>query len=131
MRDRLSSRTLTRSEILGAKLDQGRRVEGNWRPSRPGWHVRRWWRLGRTGGLDDEWNANSYEDGALFAGERRRPLIQDDRVASLAARWAAPGLAVLGSAQASLLPRGGRGTGWPSVACLAGSQTSTSACSWS
>ena len=32
-------------------------------------------------GLDEEWAANSWEDGGLLVAGKRRPLVEDDRLA--------------------------------------------------
>jgi SAM-dependent methyltransferase len=65
--------------LLAGKLDQGRRViedEGR----KDYWHVRRWWRLCREGKIDNEWGANSYENGSLTVGGQTRDLVEDTRL---------------------------------------------------
>jgi hypothetical protein len=65
--------------VFTPKLDFGRRIlegDGQW----SSWHARRWWRLGRQGLMDAEWAANSYADGALDVGGRRRELVEDTRL---------------------------------------------------
>jgi glycosyltransferase involved in cell wall biosynthesis len=47
---------------------------------RRAWHVRRWRRLAAEGRLDDEWRANSYEDGCLNLNGHQRPLVVDTRL---------------------------------------------------
>jgi hypothetical protein len=60
--------------MLTTKIDQGRRVEEAGFTPGEAWHSRRWWRLAREGGLDDEWAACSYQDGSLTVRSRKRPL---------------------------------------------------------
>jgi hypothetical protein len=65
--------------VFTPKLDFGRRIlegDGQW----SSWHARRWWRLARQGLMDTEWAANSYADGALDVGGRRRELVEDTRL---------------------------------------------------
>ena len=68
--------------MLEGKVDQARRVvdSGSFRTDQ-GWHVRRWLRLWEEGRLEDEWNANSYDEtDALDVYGNKRPLIVDTRL---------------------------------------------------
>lgn len=73
---------------LEAKVEQAERVEssGSFRPEQ-GWHVRRWQRLATEGRLEDEWRANSYEDGSLEVFGRRVALVPDDRLRDAVSRF--------------------------------------------
>jgi hypothetical protein len=69
--------------ILTVKVDHGRRIEEAVPNPNVGWHVRRWWRLARQGGIDSEWEACSHRDGHLTVKGIRRPLVHDDRIRRL------------------------------------------------
>jgi Glycosyl transferase family 2/Methyltransferase domain len=66
--------------VLAAKLDHGRRLVEDGSPTEAGWHVKRWWQMAREGTFDREWDALSYEDGAIVVSGRRRQLVADDRL---------------------------------------------------
>jgi len=65
---------------LTTKLDHGRRAFEDGVPGEASWHVKRWWQMARDGTLDREWEALSYQDGAITVGGRRRELVRDDRL---------------------------------------------------
>ena len=54
-------------------------------PSEAGWQLKRWWQMARQGTIDREWEALSYEDGAVMVGGRRHELVRDDRLRDAAA----------------------------------------------
>ncbi len=66
--------------VLAAKLDHGRRLVEDGSPAEAGWHVKRWWQMAREGTFDREWDALSYEDGAIAVAGRRHQLVEDDRL---------------------------------------------------
>jgi Glycosyl transferase family 2/Methyltransferase domain len=66
--------------VLTAKLDHGRRLLEVGAPAEAGWHVKRWWQMAREGTFDREWDALSYEDGAIAVAGRRHQLVRDDRL---------------------------------------------------
>lgn len=66
--------------ILENKAEQGRRLDEAGIPEHPGWHVRRWARLEKEGQLDEEWAANSYQDGHLEVYGERHKVIFDPRL---------------------------------------------------
>ncbi len=62
------------------KLDQGRRLAEAGGPREASWHLKRWWQMARERTLDREWDALSYEDGAISVAGRRHELVADDRL---------------------------------------------------
>ena len=73
--------------VLDARAEHGRRlVEGGY-PSHHGWHNQRWYRLQAEGKLEDEWHANSTEDGHLALGQRRTPVLFDPRLRDAVRPW--------------------------------------------
>ena len=51
------------------------------------WHLGRWRRLAWEGRLEDEWAANSYDEGHLDVFGRRHPVVADDRLRHAVAPW--------------------------------------------
>ena len=51
------------------------------------WHLRRWRRIAAEAGLDAEWDANSYRDGALDLYGTRRSLVIDTRLHDAVRPW--------------------------------------------
>jgi hypothetical protein len=70
--------------LLASKLDHGRRAIEEGSPPGAAWHVKRWWELARAHAFDREWEALSYEDGAITVGSRRRVLEADNRLSDAA-----------------------------------------------
>ncbi len=66
--------------LLAGKIEQGRRVLEEDKDRQDYWHVRRWWRLAHEGRIDDEWAANSHEDGSIRIGGQPKPLVVDTRL---------------------------------------------------
>ena len=76
---------------LERKAVHGDRLERAGGAGMVGWHVRHWAARVRAGALDEEWNAHSYgDDGTLWVGSRRVPLVHDDRLAVTLRRWVRP-----------------------------------------
>jgi hypothetical protein len=69
-----------RSTLIG-KLDHGRRALAEGSSPEASWHLKRWWQMARAGTIDREWEALSYEDGAININGARHELIPDDRLA--------------------------------------------------
>lgn len=65
---------------LDAKAEQGRRLGETGVPQDSAWNHRRWARLQDEGKLDDDWAANSHENGALDVYGERRELVWDHRL---------------------------------------------------
>ncbi len=65
---------------LTAKLDHGRRHAEAGGPREAAWHLKRWWQMARERTLGREWEALSYEDGAILVAGRRHELVADDRL---------------------------------------------------
>ena len=56
-----------------------------------GWQVRHWAAQARAGTLDEAWGAHAYDGrGTLQVGERRVPLVRDERLAVALRRWVRP-----------------------------------------
>ena len=66
--------------LLVQKLDHGRRSIEERSSAEAAWHLKRWWQMAREGTLDREWEALSYEDGAITVGGKRHELVHDDRL---------------------------------------------------
>ncbi len=66
--------------VLTLKLDHGRRALEERSPAEAAWHVKRWWQMARDGTLDREWEALSYQDGAITVAGARHELVPDDRL---------------------------------------------------
>ncbi len=66
--------------VLTLKLDHGRRALEERSPAEAAWHVKRWWQMARDGTLDHEWDALSYQDGAITVAGTRHELVPDDRL---------------------------------------------------
>lgn len=62
---------------LEAKAEVGIRSEAAGRKPGQSWHLLRWERLRREGKLDEEWAANSQEEGELYVYGARRPALPD------------------------------------------------------
>lgn len=66
---------------LAQKALAAKRLDGGGFGPEAAFHLRRWDRISaEPGWLDKEWEANSYQDGALLVGGRRRPLETDTRL---------------------------------------------------
>jgi hypothetical protein len=68
-----------RSMLIG-KLDHGRRALEEGSSAEASWHLKRWWQMARAGTIDREWEALSYEDGAITVDGARHELVPDDRL---------------------------------------------------
>jgi hypothetical protein len=66
--------------VLRGKLDQGRRALEERSSADASWHLKRWWQMAREGTIGREWEALSYEDGALTVNGTRHELVVDDRL---------------------------------------------------
>jgi hypothetical protein len=66
--------------VLTHKLDHGRRTLEERGPAEISWHLKRWWQMARDRTLDREWEALSYQDGAITVGGARHELVPDDRL---------------------------------------------------
>jgi hypothetical protein len=66
--------------LLVQKIDHGRRSIEEQSSAESAWHLKRWWQMAREGTLDREWEALSYEDGAITVGGDRHELVRDDRL---------------------------------------------------
>lgn len=76
---------LARKAVHGQRLEQAG-VEGL-----QGWQVRHWAALSRARTLDGAWDSHAYDDrGTIQIGERRVPLVGDDRLAVALRRWIRP-----------------------------------------
>lgn len=65
--------------VLEHQVEYGRRLN-EMGPGEDAWHVRRWAALAEQGGLDLEWDANSYAAGAVDVYGERHALAVDDRL---------------------------------------------------
>ena len=74
--------------VLDARAEHGHRLLEAGYPPEHGWQNQRWHRLRREGRLDDEWRANSTQDGYLEIGPRRTPVIFDPRLRDAVRPWA-------------------------------------------
>lgn len=73
--------------VLDARAEHGRRlIEAGFFPEH-GWQNQRWHRLHTEGRLEEEWRANSTEDGYLELGLRRTPLVFDPRLRNAVRPW--------------------------------------------
>ena len=73
--------------VLDARAEHGRRlIEAGYAPEH-GWQNQRWHRLHAEGQLEEEWRANSTEDGHLELGPRRTPVIFDPRLRDAVRPW--------------------------------------------
>lgn len=73
--------------VLDARAEHGRRLlEGGHSPDL-GWQNQRWYRLQAEGQLEDEWQANSTQDGHLHLGHRRRPVLFDPSLRNAVRPW--------------------------------------------
>ena len=73
---------------LDRKAEHGQRLERVGAPGLEGWQVRHWARRARSGTLDEGWAAHAYDaDDTLRVGDRRVPLLRDDRLARALGRW--------------------------------------------
>jgi hypothetical protein len=73
--------------VLDARAEHGRRlIEAGYAPDH-GWQNQRWHRLNTEGKLEEEWRANSTEDGYLEIGERRTPVTFDPRLRDAVRPW--------------------------------------------
>ncbi len=73
--------------VLDARAEHGRRlIEGGYSPGH-GWQNQRWYRLDTEGKLEEEWHANSTEDGCLELGQRRTPLVFDPSLRNAVRPW--------------------------------------------
>jgi hypothetical protein len=77
-------------DALEAKVEQGVRVAALGLPPTQGWHVQRWRRLAEEGRLDEEWRANSHEDGFLEVRGAPHPMVFDPRLRDVVRRWICP-----------------------------------------
>lgn len=73
--------------LLEAKADRGRQVEAFSTVPEHSWHLKRWGRIAAEGGLDQEWEANSYADDSLNVYGVRRPLVFDPRLRDAVQPW--------------------------------------------
>jgi glycosyltransferase involved in cell wall biosynthesis len=68
-------------DALERKAEHGARLIDAGYIEREGWHVRRWARLERDGGLDGEWATLSVDrDGCIEVGGERRRFVRDTRL---------------------------------------------------
>jgi len=72
---------------LGAKVEQGRRVEELGLDPDQSWHARRWKRISESGDLEREWRANSYEGDFLDVYGLPHRVVFDPRLRNLVAPW--------------------------------------------
>jgi glycosyltransferase involved in cell wall biosynthesis len=73
---------------LDRKAEHGERLERVGAPGLEGWQVRHWAKRARSGTLDEGWAAHAYAaDGTLHVGDRRVPLLHDERLARALGRW--------------------------------------------
>lgn len=72
---------------LGTKADIGRRLEEAGWPEGMGWHARRWRRLQKEGGLDEEWAANSYAGDWIDVYGSRHQVVFDPTLRDVVAPW--------------------------------------------
>ncbi len=73
--------------VLDARAEHGcRLIEAGYSPEH-GWQNQRWHRLHAEGKLEEEWRANSTEDGYLELGLRRTPVIFDPRLRNAVGPW--------------------------------------------
>ena len=73
--------------VLDARAEHGRRlIEAGYSPEH-GWQNQRWHRLHAEGKLEEEWRANSTEDGYLELGLRRTPVIFDPTLRNAVRPW--------------------------------------------
>ena len=73
--------------VLEAKVEQGARVQQLGLNPEQGWHVRRWHRLARNGGLENEWRANSYEEDHLDVFGKPHRLVFDPALRDVVLPW--------------------------------------------
>lgn len=73
--------------VLDARAEHGRRLIEAGYPIDHGWQNQRWCRLRAEGRLDDEWHANSTQDGCLRIGERRVHVQFDPRLREAVRPW--------------------------------------------
>jgi hypothetical protein len=67
--------------VLAYKIDQGRRLVEEQSSPEAGWHVKRLWQMARAGtGAASEWEASSYQDGALTVNGTDHELVRDERL---------------------------------------------------
>ena len=66
--------------VLRGKLDQGRRALEERSPADASWHLKRWWQMAREDTMGREWEALSFQDGALTVNGTRHELVGDDRL---------------------------------------------------
>lgn len=73
--------------VLDARAEHGRRlIEAGYSPGH-GWQNQRWHRLDTEDMLEEEWRANSTDDGCLELGPRRTPLVFDPRLRNAVRPW--------------------------------------------
>ncbi len=72
---------------LEAKAKAGERSEAAGRKPGQSWHLIRWQRLEREGGLDREWAANSHRDGHLDVYGTPQPVVFDPTLRDLVASY--------------------------------------------
>jgi hypothetical protein len=73
--------------VLSARAEHGRRLIDGGYAAEHGWHNQRWYRLQTQGKLEEEWDANSTEDGHLDVGPRRTPVLSDPRLRDAVRPW--------------------------------------------
>ena len=70
--------------VLTLKADHGRREMEERSPAEAAWHLKRWWQMTRDRTpdrpLDREWEALSYQDGAITVAGAPHELVHDDRL---------------------------------------------------
>jgi glycosyltransferase involved in cell wall biosynthesis len=66
--------------FLAERAVRGRRANAEKPDLSVSWHLRRVAQLELEGRLDEEWRACSVADGALDVGDRRHPVVADDRL---------------------------------------------------
>jgi hypothetical protein len=73
--------------VLDARAEHGRRLIAAGFAPEHGWQNHRWHRLHAEGQLEEEWRANSTDDGHLELGVRRTPVIFDSRLRDAVRPW--------------------------------------------
>ena len=69
-----STLPLRARSLLVQKIDHGRRSIEERSSAESAWHLIRWWQMAREGTLDREWEALSYEEGAITVDGQRHEL---------------------------------------------------------
>jgi hypothetical protein len=73
--------------VLDSRAEHGGRLLESGYPPDHGWQNQRWYRLQIENTLEDEWRANSMQDGYLELGERRTEVRFDSRLADAVRPW--------------------------------------------